>query len=373
MQLTINRNELLKALKLVGKAIPTRSALPVLRTFNLTAQSGMLRLAATNLETYIRQTVPANIIEPGALCIDVLFAEYVSRVDDDEVTMCSEGKKLTVRCGRNLARFPIIDAAEFPAWPEKLTLLCSVNAGVVSQIVRRVLYAAATDETRPILTGVHVQQREKRLRMTATDGFRLATAAAIVSSEAEFEATIPAKSAALLSVFQIGDLLIHESDSPIAEPVQLLFSNDSVEILSQVLVGKFPDTQQVIPTTYDTQVRVKREELLHTCRLLRVFAREARNALKLDVSLEQMIVASETSESGDSRSVVDAEVTGKPVQLAVNVDFVVDALAALDAEFALLQFISGAHPLVVRPDSDEDCVAVIMPMNLQENGNAPAR
>jgi len=359
MQLTINRNELLKALKLVGKAIPTRSALPVLRTFNLTAQSGMLRLAATNLETYIRQTVPANIIEPGALCIDVLFAEYVSRVDDDEVTMCSEGKKLTVRCGRNLARFPIIDAAEFPAWPEKLTLLCSVNAGVVSQIVRRVLYAAATDESRPILTGVHVQQREKRLRMTTADGFRLATASAFVSNEAEFKAIIPAKAVALLSAFQTGDLAIAQPSAN--ETVQVLFYNDSLEILSQVVMGNFPEVQQVIPTTYDTQVRVKREELLHTCRLLRVFS----HVLKLDVGLEQMILTSEPGEAGDSRSVMDVEMAGKPVRLAVNVNFMIDALAALDAEFVLLQFIDAEkNPVVIRPDRDEDCVAVMMPMKV---------
>lgn len=365
MQLTINRNELLKALKLVGKAIPTRSALPVLRTFNLTAQSGMLRLAATNLETYIRQTVPANIIEPGALCIDVLFAEYVSRVDDDEVTMCSEGKKLTVKCGRNLARFPIIDAAEFPAWPEKLTLLCSVNAGVVSQIVRRVLYAAATDETRPILTGVHVQQREKRLRMTTADGFRLATASAFVSNEAEFEVTIPAKSASLLSAFQTSDLMIRKPDLPITESAQLLFSNDLLEILSQVIMGNFPEVKQVIPTTYDTQVRVKREELLHTCRLLRVFSREVGDVLKLDVGPEQMILASELGESGESRSVMDVEMAGKPVCLAVNVNFMIDALTALDSEFVVLQFIDAEkNPVVIRPDRDEDCVAVMMPMKV---------
>lgn len=158
----------------------------------------------------------------------------------------------------------------------------------------------------------------------------------------------------------------HESDSPIAEPVQLLFSNDSVEILSQVLVGKFPDTQQVIPTTYDTQVRVKREELLQTCRLMRVFAREARNALKLDVGPEQFVVTSEVSEAGDGHSVVDAEFAGKPVQLAVNADYLIDALAALDCEFVVLRFINSKCPLVIRPDRDEDCVAVIMPMNLQE-------
>jgi len=373
MQLTINRNELLKALKLVGKAIPTRSALPVLRTFNLTAQSGMLRLAATDLEKYIRQTVSADVSEIGSLCIGLPFAEFIQQTIGDVVTMRTDRNSLVVKCERNQARFPIIDAAEFPAWPEQFTPLCRINAGVVNQVARRVIYATASDQTRPILTGVHVQQREKRLRMAAADGFRLATASVVISNDAEFEATIPASSAIMLSAFQSDDVVFSTPITSITETMQILFSNDSLEVLSQLIMGKFPDVDQVIPTTYDTQGRVKREELLHAARLMRVFAREARNALKLDVGPEQFVVASETSESGDSRSVVDAEVTGKPVQLAVNVDFVVDALAALDAEFALLQFISGAHPLVVRPDSDEDCVAVMMPMNLQENGNAPAR
>lgn len=366
MKLTINRNELLKALKLVGKAIPPRSAGSVLRTFNLTTLSGTLRLAATNLETYIRQTVPANIIEPGALCVDVLFAEYVSRIDDDEVTMCSEGKKLTVRCGRNLTRFPIIDAAEFPAWPEQFTPLCRINAGVVNQVARRVIYATASDQTRPILTGVYIVQRERRLRMAAADGFRLATASVVISNDAEFEATIPASSAIMLSAFQSDDVVFSTPITSITETMQILFSNDSLEVLSQLIMGKFPDVDQVIPTTYDTQGRVKREELLHAARLMCVFAREARNALKLDVGPEQFVVTSEVSEAGDGHSVVDAEFAGKPVQLAVNADYLIDALAALDCEFVVLRFINSKCPLVIRPDRDEDCVAVIMPMNLQE-------
>ena len=371
MQLTINRTELLKALKLVGRAVPSRSTQPALRTFNLIAARDRLCLAATDLETYIRQTVPADITQPGALCVGVLFAEFIAQVIGDEVTMRCEGNSLVVRCGRNQARFPVIDAAEFPVWPAEFTLLCRISSGVVNQIARRVLHAAATDETRPILTGVHITQGDKQLRMTTADGFRLATASVPVSNEAEFEATIPAKAVSALSAFQTGDLSIAQ---PVAgKTSQVLFYNDSLEVLSQVVMGKFPDVNSIIPTTYDTQVRVKREEMLHACRLLRVFAREARDVLKLDVGPEQIILASETGESDDSRSVMDAEVAGKPVQLAVNVDYMIDALAALDAKFVLLQFISAAHPMVVRPDRDEDCVAVIMPMNALENGNAPAR
>jgi DNA polymerase-3 subunit beta len=364
MQLTINRTELLKALKLVGRAVPSRSTLPALRTFNLSTQYGQLRLAATDLETYIRQTVPADVDNSGALCVNVLFAEFIAQVIGDEVTMRCEGNSLVVRCGRNQARFPVIDAAEFPVWPAEFTLLCRISSGVVNQIARRVLHAAATDETRPILTGVHITQGDKQLRMTTADGFRLATASVPVSNEAEFEATIPAKAVSALSAFQTGDLSIAQ---PVAgKTSQVLFYNDSLEVLSQVVMGKFPDVNSIIPTTYDTQVRVKREEMLHACRLLRVFAREARNALKLDVGPEQFVVTSEVSEAGDGHSVVDAEFAGKPVQLAVNADYLIDALAALDCEFVVLRFINSKCPLVIRPDRDEDCVAVIMPMNLQE-------
>jgi len=364
MQLTIDRAELLKALKLVGKAIPSRS-MPVLRTFKLVAERDRLLVAATDLEDYVRQVVPAEVSIPGALCVGVLFAEFIQQVIGDEVTMRSEGNSLTVKCERNQARFPTIDAAEFPAWPEQFTLLCRINAGVVNQLARRVLHAAASDQSRPILTGVHITQREKRLRMTTADGFRLATASAFVSNEAEFEVTIPAKSASLLSAFQTSDLMIRKPDLPITESAQLLFSNDLLEILSQVIMGNFPEVKQVIPTTYDTQVRVKREELLHTCRLLRVFSREVGDVLKLDVGPEQMILASELGESGESRSVMDVEMAGKPVCLAVNVNFMIDALTALDSEFVVLQFIDAEkNPVVIRPDRDEDCVAVMMPMKV---------
>ena len=365
MQLTIDRAELLKALKLVGKAIPSRS-MPVLRTFKLVAERDRLLVAATDLEDYVRQVVPAEVSIPGALCVGVLFAEFIQQVIGDEVTMRSEGNSLTVKCERNQARFPTIDAAEFPAWPEQFTLLCRINAGVVNQLARRVLHAAASDQSRPILTGVHITQREKRLRMTTADGFRLATASVVISNDAEFEATIPASSAIMLSAFQSDDVVFSTPITSITETMQILFSNDSLEVLSQLIMGKFPDVDQVIPTTYDTQGRVKREELLHAARLMRVFAREARNALKLDVGPEQFVVTSEVSEAGDGHSVVDAEFAGKPVQLAVNADYLIDALAALDCEFVVLRFINSKCPLVIRPDRDEDCVAVIMPMNLQE-------
>ncbi len=366
MQLTIDRIELLKALKTVGHAIPSRSTLPVLRTFHMTAKSDKLCLAATDLEKYIRQTVSADVSEIGSLCIGLPFAEFIQQTIGDVVTMRTDRNSLVVKCERNQARFPIIDAAEFPAWPEQFTPLCRINAGVVNQVARRVIYATASDQTRPILTGVYIVQRERRLRMAAADGFRLATASVVISNDAEFEATIPASSAIMLSAFQSDDVVFSTPITSITETMQILFSNDSLEVLSQLIMGKFPDVDQVIPTTYDTQGRVKREELLHAARLMRVFAREARNALKLDVGPEQFVVTSEVSEAGDGHSVVDAEFAGKPVQLAVNADYLIDALAALDCEFVVLRFINSKCPLVIRPDRDEDCVAVIMPMNLQE-------
>lgn len=366
MKLTVDRTELSRVLAIAARAMPSRTVLPILRTFELWAGDGIgrLRVGATDLERYVRVLAQANVVAEGAVCVGPQFAEFVSHLAGGQVDIELSKDRLTVRCGRETARFPTMPAEEFPTWPNETERLWAMDGEMFARLVKKVAFASATDESRPVLCGVNMQIADGKLTLAAADGFRLAAVTTDAPVDREWQAVIPAKSLSMLAQFHARMLSIGQRAA--SDASQVIFMGDEIALATQLILGKFPDVDQVIPTTYDTQGRVKREELLHAARLMRVFAREARNALKLDVGPEQFVVASEVSEAGDGHSVVDAEFAGKPVQLAVNADYLIDALAALDCEFVVLRFINSKCPLVIRPDRDEDCVAVIMPMNLQE-------
>ena len=382
MKLSILQENLAKGLAIVGRAVSARSVLPVLQNVLLATDQGQLKLSATDLSTSITCWIGAKIEEEGAATVPArLLGEFVNSLPSEQIDMelVTRTQTLHLACGRTEANIKSIDAQEFPLIPtadeaERL----SIDAATFRQMIAQVTFAAATDESRPILTGALADFQDDKLTMAAADGFRLSVRSAHLDEAvpASVGIIIPARALQELGRVAAG---LEEGVEVILPPKgnQVLFRLESpdlggaIELVSQLIEGNFPDYNQIIPTGHSSRTVVRTQDFLQAARIALLFARDAANIVRIKITPSSdgpgnLVVAATAAEIGDDVSQVDATVDGDEIEIAFNGRYLIDVLGAMETPQIILETSSPSSPGVFRPVGDEDFVHVIMPMHISQ-------
>ena len=279
---------------------------------------------------------------------------------------------INLKCGRFENNIRGIDATEFPILPTADDAKAiRIDPEVLRTMINQVVFAAATDESRPILTGVLARFEGDKVTFAASDGFRLAvrTAKLLEPVPSSTSIIIPARGLAELGRIS-GD-----QEAPITINItpsksQALFHLDYIELVSQLIDGNFPDYNQIIPKKKDTRSVVGTAELLKACKAANVFARESANIVKLSVepgselAPGHITMQATSAETGDNVGEMDATIEGGPVQIAFNVKYLIDFLSVANAAQIALDTTTASSPGKFTPVGDESFLCVIMPMHL---------
>ena len=340
----------------------------------LASDSSRLKLAATNLELGITCWIGAHIEEEGSITVPArTLVDMVNAFSADKVSMelNTRTNALRLACGRSEANIKGIDAHEFPLLPRAEPDGIRIPPDVLRDMIAKTAFAAATDESRPILTGVLVKFEGDRITMAAADGFRLSVSYADVDTSVEepFTLIIPANS--LKELYRISG----EQENPINLTIpsgrgQAIFQLSNVDLVSQLIDGAFPDYDQIIPRSYDTRTVVSTSEMRAACKTADIIAREAAHTARLRIFPEEeltpghMVIAATSAETGDNETEIDALVEGEPVEIAFNVKYLNDVLGVIDTPQVALETTIVSSPGVIRPVAEDDFVHVIMPMHL---------
>jgi DNA polymerase-3 subunit beta len=361
VKLSVHQSELSKALSLVRDAVATRSTLPVLGNVLLEAQADTLRISATNLEIGVQLFVAAKVEESGAITLPYrLLSEFVSSLQPQAVSIDLDERTQTakLKCVKTTASIKGIDAAEFPV-PQRIDSNKAI--ALPSQVLRRmidgVVGAAATDESRPTLTGVETRLSDGRLHMAATDGYRLSVMTQDVEADDEITTIIPAASLRMIAKFLTG-----ESDVMIAldeNRVHVTAQDGNAEIVSSIIGAKFPDYRAIIPKTKEITVTVKRDTLQQATKTAQLFARDNSNIVRIDVTPVTLTVAATSAESGDSVNAIDATANGE-ISISFNARYLLDMLSATSADELTIEFTQSNRPLKCTVG---DWMHVVMPMH----------
>jgi DNA polymerase-3 subunit beta len=374
MKVSCLQENLSKGLSLVSRAVAARSTLPVLGNILLATDNGRLRLSATNLELGITCWVGAKIEEDGSITVPAkTFVDLVNTLPQDKVELDLNVRTQTLNlvCGRTQAHLKGIDAQEFPLIPcADLDNSLELNVEDFREMINQVVFAAATDEARPILTGVLAKIDGGALKLEAADGFRLAVRTASLSSPAETPVTavIPARALAELARVITADEPVYMSLPP--GRGQVIFHHGSVELVSQLIEGNFPDLTAVIPKNYTTRTVLPTEEFRKACRTSDIFAREAAHTARLRIKpgseLEpgHVSISATSAETGDNVAEIDASVDGVPIEIAFNVKYLVDVLNVITTPNVALETSTATSPGIIRPVGRDDYLYVAMPMHL---------
>lgn len=375
MKVSCLQENLAKGLSIVSRAVASRSTLPVLGNVLIATDQGRLKLAATNLELAVTDWIGAKVEEDGAttvparVLIDLVNSLPPERID---LELNVRTQTLHLKCARYDANIKGIDAAEFPIIPTIAdNKKISLEPETLREMIEQVTIAAATDESRPVLTGVIAKFDQDQVTFAAADGFRLSVRHAPLSAPVDqpFGVIIPAR--ALQEVGRVSS----DQEEPIEMAVtenksQVLFRLTNIEIVSQLIDGVFPDFTRIIPEAHATRTVVNTAELQNAVKAASVFAREAMNTVRLQIApagemgAGKLTITATSAESGDNVGEVDATVDGEPIEVAFNARYLADVLSVLHAPQVAIETASAASPGVIKAVGRDDFTHVIMPMHI---------
>lgn len=367
MKLTTKREELVSKLSIVSRAVSTRATIQALSGIRLTAAGGEVTLAATDNDLSLETAVAAQIAEEGTVLLPGrLLAEIARSLAGESVEIASREaeRDVEIRSGSSSFHLRTLPTEDFPTLPaagEEPGL--RLPAAALEASIDLVARAASRDDMRPVLTGVFVTGSGTELTMVATDSYRLAVKRTALEAElgGELEANIPAR-----ALRELGRILSQEGVEEATIwllPNQAVFAAGSIALTTRLIDGQFPNFRQLLPESYDHDVRLPREEFLSVTR--RVSQLAQRNApLRLSFAPGELTVAAETPDVGDATETMPAAFDGEPLEIGFNPEFLKEGIESVEGDEVLLRLISPLRPGLLQPVDNDDFRYLVMPIRL---------
>ena len=375
MDISCMQENLARGLAIVSRAVATRTTLPVLSNILIATDNSRLKLAATNLEISINCWIGAKIDEEGETTVPArLLSDFINSLPTETIKMdlVTQTHSLHLVCSRYEANIKGIDAGEFPLIPTvEDGGQMALDAESLREMIDQVTFAAATDESRPILTGVLTKFDAEKITFAAADGFRLS-----VRTE-EIDAGIDEPLSVIIPARALSELgrIIGDTEEEVEVTVtegrnQVLFHLPDIDLVSQLIEGNFPDYNQIIPEERTTRTVVDVKPLLNAVKIASFFARDASNIVKLTLDpgseLEPgtLTVSATSAELGDNESQIEAIIEGEPLEIAFNAKYLLDVLNVMGTDQVALETSTPSSPGMFKPVGGPDYLHVVMPMHI---------
>jgi DNA polymerase III subunit beta len=367
LKLTTKREDLVSKLSIVSRAVSTRAATQALSGVLLTATDGRVTLSATDLDMGLTTGLAADIAAEGAVLLPGRLLADVARSLPDptvEIETREAERDVEIRSGSSRFHLRVLAAADFPKLPEAGDAAgLKIPAKALESSIELVARAASRDDMRPVLTGVFVTASGSEMTMVATDSYRLAVKRTELEADlgGEIEANIPAR-----ALRELSRVLATEGveDATIwLLPNQAIFEAGSITLTTRLIEGQFPNFRQLLPESYEHDVRLPRSDFLDVARRISQLAQ--RNApLRLSFETGELTVAAETPDVGDAKETMPAAFEGEGLEIGFNPEFLKEGIESVEGDEVLLRLISPLRPGLLQPVENEDFRYLVMPIRL---------
>lgn len=367
MKFSILQQDFLPILSSISRSVGIRSTLPVLGNILLQTEGGKLKIASTNLEIGVIKYVNAEVSEEGDITIPAkTIVDVIQSLGSVKIDFETQGEILNVLSGKFNASINGIGANEFPVIPLPEGKGISFKKEVFKSC-SKILFASASDEGRPILTGILTQVSGGKLDFVATDGFRLAHNEVKIVDSSDFKCLIPKRT--FEEVLRIVDEDGGEENADIeiftqTSQNQIIFKVGLAIISSRLIEGNFPSWEKIIPADFKVRAVVERAALISASKLASVFARNEANVVTFKVQKGLFIISSEAKELGSQTNEVEAQVEGEELEIAYNGRFLLDVLSAANTQQVIMEFSGPLSPTLVKPVGIEGLEYILMPVRL---------
>ncbi|HEY7331801.1 MAG TPA: DNA polymerase III subunit beta [Candidatus Limnocylindria bacterium] len=370
MNVSVMQENLARGLGIVSRAVSSRATLPVLANVLLKTDNAGLKLTATNLEIGINCWVPGKVEAEGEITVPAkLLTDLVASLPNQRIDLqlSAKDRTLKVTCGGSRSSIKGIDADEFPVVAAiGEAPATSVDARALREALGEVVFAAATDESRPILTGVLTKLAGSEMTLAAADNYRIAVRTLALAQPVAAETSIVVPGRSLAELMRI----LPDAEQPIEITItpnksQVLFHVEGIDLVSRLIEGQFPNYEPVIPTSHASRAVIDREAFLAGARRASIFARDSANIVKVELGgdgTSEVSITAHAADVGDNADAIEASVEGQATTIAFNARYLIDVLSNLGAEEAALELSGPLAPGVVRGIGKGDYVHVIMPV-----------
>lgn len=385
MKLVCNQSDLNTNLSLTSRAVPSRPTHPVLANVLVVADAdtNVVTITAFDLSLGIRTSFNAEVIQSGTIAMPAkLLNDIVSRLPEGEITIEDETNTeentgegilvtLTPRSGSYKVR--AMGGEEFPELPViEDTQPIYLSAASLIEGLRGTLFATSADETKQVLTGVHLKVLPNALEFAATDGHRLAVVETINegsddNNDAELEVTVPAR-----ALRELERMLAHsaQSEETIAlhfDQGQAIFEWQNQRLTSRTLDGQYPQYRQLLPRQFQRELTLDRKQLLTTLERIAVLADQKNNIVKvsIDSGAQEITLSVEAADVGSAVEPMPAQISGDDIDIAFNVKYLMEGLKALPATEIVMQLNSNLTPVIFTPLSGVKMTYLAMPVQLR--------
>ncbi|WP_294581905.1 DNA polymerase III subunit beta [uncultured Thomasclavelia sp.] len=366
MKFTINRLKLLNALNKTTKAVSIRTPLPVLTGIKFDLQSDCLILTGSDsditIQTKIDKNEDLNIDETGGVVLNSRFIlDIVRKIDNDDITFETLEHSLT-RISGGTSKFDLNgnDILDYP----RIDLSKSgsnffISSFILKDLITQTKFAASEKEHKPILTGINFKAGNGQLEATATDSYRLAKKVAPLNNSITFNITIPQKSLDEISkiIEKDEEIEIYVSD----RKVLYVFDNNIIQ--TRLIDGTFPDTNRLIPESYDYELDIDAHYLLNAIDRVSLLNNEQNNIIKLDMSDEEVILSSYMQEIGSVEEKLDRSFfKGESLSISFSSKYATDALRSFSEPKVKLLFTGPMKPFIIKDYEKDDLIQLVLPV-----------
>lgn len=367
MKTTIAQEHLARAIARTARVISAKAQLPILQNILLSSKDGAVSITATNLETTIVTSAGAKVTEDGDVCVPAkLLSELVATLPPSPVHLYSEGDALHVSCDGYVAAIPGVPGGEFPPTPTKPKKEgVRIDKDLFSGAVSNVLFAAATDEGRPILAGVKVRDDGNDTTFAATDGYRLAVRKISASAVGGLDLVLPARALAEVVRAASEEKATGGVEFVRTDESQVGFFTGDTDVFTRIIDGEYPNFERIIPKTHTTRATVETHALVKAVKSAAIFARDSANIVRLHIADGAITVSANTPAVGENRVDVVAETEGDPGDIAFNSRFLTDLFGNYADDKIVFEMTGALNPGVFKKPGDDSWLHIIMPVRVQ--------
>ncbi len=350
----------------MSRAVASRPVQPVLANILVEALEDRVRLTGYDLDLGIVTEFPAQVDQAGSLLLPArLLGDIVSRLPNLDINLkAQEDGQATLECGAAAYQIRGMNAEEYPPLPElpeEQSLLLGVKEFLEG--IGLTLFAAATDESKQILTGVHLKTLGESLEFATTDGHRLALMSTVLPEGVNLDLTIPGR--ALRELERILAASPAEGFLAKFDRTQILFTVGDQTLTSRIIEGQYPNYGPLFPKKFIRHVTVDRKELISVLERIAVLASQKNNIVRMELTEDSMTLAVDAPDVGSGREQVNIQLTGDALTIAFNVKYLMDPLKALSALEIQLNLNGPVDPVVLKPVDGSACQYLIMPVHLR--------
>jgi len=371
MEIKIERNEFYRSISRVQSIIEKRSNMPILSMVLLQAEKGSVLVSATDLEISFQQTLQAEVKKPGSVTISGRKLFEILKETKSSHIYIKEKENNWVYISDDRAKFNLasLSSDEFPVFaePEEIPMV-QVKGEVLSEMIRKTIYAVTMDEAGFKLSGVYTEkvalEGKTLLRMVSTDGHRLSMIDKDLDQAENLDlikgVMVPKKGMAeLIKLASEGtDLTIGFKQN------HCIAKNEDSLVVIRLLESKFPDYSAVVPKEADVKINILRETLLDAMKKMVILSNESYRGVKITLDENRIELVSINPDLGDAQETLEVEYKAKKLEAGFNARYFIDVLQVMDSNMIELGFINDSSPCLLRGSEDKGFLGLIMPMRL---------